>query len=1061
MLNKVRDFIDQEGLLSSDGLYIVALSGGADSVALLRILHDLGYRVEAAHCNFHLRGEESNRDELFVKSLCSKLQIPLHLIHFDTVEYASIHKVSIEMAARELRYRYFGQLCEDIGASAVCVAHHRDDAVETFFINLLRGSGIHGLTGIRPQQTSIIRPLLCVSREEIEKYLQSIGQDYVTDSTNLVDDVVRNKIRLNVLLLLREISPNVSQNIAKTTLFLREAEKVYNHAIDCQKKEIIQGFPDQFPQKVSMSLILQQPSPECLLHEWLAPYGFNSTHIEQIMSHLNGKSGKEFISSTHTLFVDRESFILMPTPLPMKTIKIPEAGCYRYDDNVLFSVEQSKDLTISKSNDLITVDADKVRFPIILRPVQTGDQFSPYGMEGHRLVSDYLTDLKMSLPDKRRQLVLTDRDNQIIWLVGLRTDNYFKITNQTTKILRVMKKVLLLIALLCIGTQAWAGHYKNFKTTAYVMVQDVNRIATVKNWEALWPEYERNLKLDKVYLETFRDNVYVDEKAMQQAIKFFKSKGVEVSGGITYNFSGSKRQRWESFCYSNPEHLKMIKDIAVLSAGYFDQIVLDDYYFTNCKCDLCIAAKGNRSWGDFRMDLLDKVGKEYIVEPAHRVNPKCKVIIKYPNWYDHFHGLGFDLKRGPYTFDGVYTGTETRNPESEQHLQAYESFGIIRYFENIRPQHNFGGWVDMGGAWYPDIFAEQLWLTLLAKAPEITLFNFSSMMFPFRDMPRIWDNDTPSLDIKELKQESAQRGISQPTWGRIADYAYEKIDPLLSKLGCPKGIKAYKPFNSSGDDFLHNYMGMVGIPVEIVPEFPDDEQLVILTECAKEDPDILTKMKSLMKRGGDVVVTSGFYRAMQDKGVKDIFEMVATDRKADIDTVIVSGGYGRGQNIGKTATSVKIPVFTYYTNDSWEDITTLSYGNGWPLLQHSVYSEGNIYVWVIPDNFSHLYALPENALNRLRAIISRTADVYLEGPSQVALMTYDNETFVVHSFHHEPVTISLVTRNQKGLVDLLSGEVYKGEKKLSQKINGRESFETNTVTITIPPHSFRGFKLNK
>ena len=133
---------------------------------------------------------------------------------------------------------------------------------------------------------------------------------------------------------------------------------------------------------------------------------------------------------------------------------------------------------------------------------------------------------------------------------------------------------------------------------------------------------------------------------MQQAIKFFKSKGVEVSGGITYNFSGSKRQRWESFCYSNPEHLKMIKDIAELTARYFDEIVLDDYYFTNCKCDLCIKAKGDRSWGDFRMDLLDKVGREMIVEPAHRVNPKCKVIIKYPNWYDHFHGLGFDLKRG-------------------------------------------------------------------------------------------------------------------------------------------------------------------------------------------------------------------------------------------------------------------------------------------------------------------------------------------------------------------------------------------------------------------------------
>ena len=306
---------------------------------------------------------------------------------------------------------------------------------------------------------------------------------------------------------------------------------------------------------------------------------------------------------------------------------------------------------------------------------------------------------------------------------------------------------------------------------------------------------------------------------------------------------------------------------------------------------------------------------------------------------------------------------------------------------------------------------------------------------------------------------SSQKGSNPPTWGRIADDAYNKIDPLLGKLGTPKGIKAYKPFNSSGDDFLHNYMGMVGIPVEIVPEFPEDEQLVILTECAKNDPEILSKMKRLMEKGGDVIVTSDFYRAMQDKGIKDIFEMVATERKADIDTVIVSGGYGRGQNIGRTAVSVKIPVFMYFTNDSWEDITTLSYGNGWPLLQHSVYSQGNIYVWVIPDNFSHLYALPANALNRLRAVISRSADVYIEGPSQVALMTYDNGTFVVHSFHHEPVTVNLVTRSKNGLTDLMSGEVFKGEIKPSQKINGRESFDTNVVTVTIPPHSFRGFKI--
>lgn len=230
MLSKVADFIAKHQLLSPSGLHLVALSGGADSVALLRILRDLGYRIEAAHCNFHLRGAESDRDEQFVKDLCNSLKITLHLIHFDTAGYSSLHQVSIEMAARELCYGFFRQLCQDIGAETVCVAHHRDDAVETFLMNLLRGSGIHGLTGIRPKNGLVVRPLLGVGRQEIVDYLHSIGQDYVTDSTNLHDDVLRNKLRLNVLPLLKDINPSAAENIDKTARFLQETEKILIHS---------------------------------------------------------------------------------------------------------------------------------------------------------------------------------------------------------------------------------------------------------------------------------------------------------------------------------------------------------------------------------------------------------------------------------------------------------------------------------------------------------------------------------------------------------------------------------------------------------------------------------------------------------------------------------------------------------------------------------------------------------------------------------------------------------------------------------------------------------------
>lgn len=437
MKNRVADFIAKHQLLSRDGLHIVALSGGADSVALLLILKQLGYRIEAAHCNFHLRGEESQRDEEFVKSLCNEQNIPLHLIHFETAEYAALHQVSIEMAARDLRYGYFHQLCQDIGASTICVAHHRDDAVETLLMNLIRGAGIHGLTGIRPRNGQVVRPLLCLSRQEIEDYLQHIGQRYVVDSTNLIDDVVRNKIRLRVLPILREINPNVAENIDKTACYLQQAEKIFNTSLQSQLDSLVLRREGNDAQTVSIQSLKELPSPEAFLHEWLSPYGFNSAQTEQIFAHINGESGREFTSATHTLLIDRSQLILEPLKAPMKTMKIPEEGHYRYMDDMRFSFEHTDTISVSNSAFCATIDLANIQYPLTVRPVQTGDRFCPFGMEGHRLVSDFLTDQKLSLLEKRRQLVVTDAKGDILWLVGLRTDNRYRVTKTTSSILRI------------------------------------------------------------------------------------------------------------------------------------------------------------------------------------------------------------------------------------------------------------------------------------------------------------------------------------------------------------------------------------------------------------------------------------------------------------------------------------------------------------------------------------------------------------------------------------------------------------------------------------------------
>lgn len=438
MLNKVSDFIAKHELLDKNGLHVVALSGGADSVALLLVLLRLGYRVEAAHCNFQLRGDESNRDEDFVRQLCKDKGIALHLIHFDTMTYAELHQVSIEMAARDLRYRYFEQLRQDIGADDICVAHHRDDAVETLLMNLLRGTGIHGLTGIRPRNGHIVRPLLDVSRQKIEEFLDSIGQSYVTDSTNLVNDVLRNKLRLDVLPLLKTINPKAAESIYRTACRMAEAEKVFDAAMESAKKRVCPQGPLDFEHGGSLDIaaLQQEPSPEYLLFEILSPLGFSPDSIEHVADSLNGQTGRYFQSDTHELVIDRGRILVQGLQSQPTTLRIPETGVYVYGNGKV-RVERLDGAIVSRDAAMATLDASLVTFPLILRPVREGDRFVPFGMTGSRLVSDYLTDLKVSLFDKRRQLVVTDAHDTIVWLVGRRTDNRFRISESTTSTLRI------------------------------------------------------------------------------------------------------------------------------------------------------------------------------------------------------------------------------------------------------------------------------------------------------------------------------------------------------------------------------------------------------------------------------------------------------------------------------------------------------------------------------------------------------------------------------------------------------------------------------------------------
>ena len=457
----INSFVDQalrfataHQLLTPGGKYIIALSGGADSVSLLLVLKHLesefGITLEAAHCNFHLRGDESLRDEEFCQQLCRRLHVPLHFVHFDTHVYADLHHVSIEMAARDLRYAYFEQLRRDISAADICVAHHRDDSVETLLLNLVRGTGLRGLRGIQPRNAHIIRPLLSHSRQQIEQYLDALGESYVTDSTNLHNDVKRNKIRLNVIPLLRELNPSVSQSIFETSLRVTEALKVFDDAIQHAIADVTTPQTQNSKLKtqnspliISVPRLKQQPSPEYTLHEILSPRGFTSAQIEQIYTSLDtNPTGKIITSCTHELAFDRSTLILQPkTPTPLvRPMHIPETGTYVLSDNLKLKVETEEcgdRYEPSRTADCASLDASDIKFPLTLRHIQPGDRFVPFGMTGTKLLSDYLTDRKKNIFEKRAQLVLTDAQQRILWLVGERTDNRFRITPHTQQALRL------------------------------------------------------------------------------------------------------------------------------------------------------------------------------------------------------------------------------------------------------------------------------------------------------------------------------------------------------------------------------------------------------------------------------------------------------------------------------------------------------------------------------------------------------------------------------------------------------------------------------------------------
>lgn len=430
MIYKVERFIDEHCLLEHGDKVLVAISGGADSVALLVALCKLGYTCEAIHCNFHLRSDESNRDEQFTKDLCERLGVTLHIVHFKTAEYAREKGISIEMAAREQRYAAFEEHRVATCAKAIAVAHHRDDSAETMLLNLTRGTGIKGLRGIQPRNGNIIRPLLCVGRDEILDYLKWRGESYVTDSTNLTSDYTRNKIRLEIIPKLAEINPSILATLAATAQHIGDAERIYRHAIEEATERVKHG------NEIDLEALAKEPAPATLLHEILSPYGFNSTHIDDIWNSIESEGSRRFHAAKWDIIKDRKRLIIVQKKsCRLKDTLLPTDGNIETEQGTLSIACYKFNGEIPKQRNIACLDIDKLYLPLTLRHTRNGDRFAPFGMRGTKLVSDYLTDRKKSLVEKEMQLVITDATGEIVWVVNERPSAHSCVTESTKEIL--------------------------------------------------------------------------------------------------------------------------------------------------------------------------------------------------------------------------------------------------------------------------------------------------------------------------------------------------------------------------------------------------------------------------------------------------------------------------------------------------------------------------------------------------------------------------------------------------------------------------------------------------
>lgn len=433
MFENFKNHIDKNLSFLKEVKLLIAISGGMDSVVLTHLCSRLNLNVTLVHCNFKLRGEESNADEKFVRQFAKTLKTEIFVQHFDTKSYAQVQKISIQMAARELRYQWFNDLAQQLGAKFILTAHHADDNLETILINLIRGTGLDGLIGIPQINENIVRPLLPFSRADIEKYIKKHNLQWREDASNASTKYIRNKIRHEVVPVLKEINPNLLKNVEQLVENIKDSNQIVIDRMEKVKKKIFDDS-NPFQIKLNISKLKNLNTPKPYLYQLLKDYGFSQW--EDIVSLLDAKTGKYVCSATHRLIKNREELILTEIPnLKDEIIVIPTM--FSEVDTPIGTIRfEEVDCIKTINENTIYVDAKKLKFPLKLRKWKEGDWFYPFGLKGKKKLSKFFKDEKFSLVEKENTWLLCSGE-YIVWVVGYRADNRFKVLNNSKKILKI------------------------------------------------------------------------------------------------------------------------------------------------------------------------------------------------------------------------------------------------------------------------------------------------------------------------------------------------------------------------------------------------------------------------------------------------------------------------------------------------------------------------------------------------------------------------------------------------------------------------------------------------